>query len=72
MATQKKTLINELKNLIEDVMDNYEKYNETEKGQVKNALQTLQNLNESLDHYDKRLKNIFDKVKQAFNNFFGG
>lgn len=68
----KKTLIKEFKALIEDIMDNYDKYNDDEKKQVKNALETLQNLNSNLDKYDAKLQNEFDKVKKAFRDFFGG
>lgn len=68
----KKTLIKEFKELIDDIMDNYDKYNDNERTQVKNALEKLQNLNSNLDKYDPKMQNAFDKVKKAFRDFFGG
>lgn len=72
MANKSNTMIKEFKRLIDDIMDNYDKYNDFEKEQVKNALQRLINLNSNLDKYDTGLKNLFDKVQQAFSDFFGG
>lgn len=71
MANKTKALTNSFKAVIEDIMDNYEDYNPSEKEQVKNALEKLKNLNSNLDKYDKGLVNAFQKVQEAWNNFFG-
>ena len=39
MANSKKEITKKLKEVVEDLMDNYEKYTESEKEQVKNQMQ---------------------------------
>ncbi len=71
MANSKKEITKKLKEVVEDLMDNYEKYNESEKEQVKNQMQQMINLNKSLDKYDPWITRFFDKIIEAFNDFFG-
>ncbi|MGE4320492.1 MAG: hypothetical protein AB7E61_03455 [Acholeplasmataceae bacterium] len=71
MANSKKEITKKLKEVVEDLMDNYEKYNESEKEQVKNQMQQMINLNKSLDKYDPWIPRFFDKIIEAFNDFFG-
>jgi len=71
MANSKKEITKKLKEVVEDLMDNYEKYTESEKEQVKNQMQQMINLNKSLDKYDSWITRVYDKIIEAFNDFFG-
>lgn len=71
MANSKKEITKKLKEVVEDLMDNYEKYTESEKEQVKNQMQQMINLNKSLDKYDPWITRVYDKIIEAFNDFFG-
>lgn len=68
--SQKNKLVKNFKKLINDIMDNYENYSDDEKEEIKKLFECALNLNDKLEKYDK--KNIFDILKEAFNNFFGG
>ena len=52
MANEKKALLKNFKILIEDLMDNYEKYTDKEKAQIKELFQNASELNAILDKYD--------------------
>jgi DNA-directed RNA polymerase specialized sigma54-like protein len=71
MANSKKEITKKLKEVVDDLMDNYEKYNDSEKEQVKNQMRQMINLNKSLDKYDPWITRVFDKIMEAFNDFFG-
>ena len=71
MANDKKTITKKLRKVIDDLMDNYEKYNDEDKLKVKKQMKDLIDLNKSLDKYDSRFTNIWDLISDAFNKFFG-
>ena len=52
MENEKKVLIKNFKTLVEDLLDNYEKYTEEEKAQIKALFQKASDLNAILDKYD--------------------
>ena len=52
MKSEKKTLIKNFKIVIEDLLDNYEKYTDEEKNQIKEIFQKVSDLNAILDKYD--------------------
>ena len=52
MKNEKKELIKNFKTLIEDLLDNYEKYTEEEKAQIKELFDMAAALNTILDKYD--------------------
>lgn len=52
MNTEKKELIKGFKVVVEDILDNYEKYTDEEKAQVKDLFQKAADLNVILDKYD--------------------
>lgn len=52
MKSEKKELIKNFKVVVEDLLDNYEKYTEEEKAQIKEIFQKIANLNTVLDKYD--------------------
>ena len=52
MQGEKKQLVKSFKALIEDLLDNYEKYTDEEKAQVKEIFEMASELNVILDKYD--------------------
>ena len=49
---EKKELLKQFKAVIEDLMDNYEKYTDEEKAQIKDIFQKVAELNVLFDKYD--------------------
>ena len=68
---EKKKLIEALHKVVEDIMDNYDKYSENEINEIKKFYNNAIALNDKLEHYDQK-KSVIDKLKEAFENFFGG
>ena len=52
MQNEKKEFIKKFNVVIEDLLDNYEKYTDEEKAQVKEVFQKVADLNKILDKYD--------------------
>ena len=52
MKNEKKELIKKFKDVVEDLLDNYEKYTDEEKNQIKDLFQKVADLNAILDKYD--------------------
>ena len=52
MQEKKKELLKKFKVLVEDLLDNYDKYTEAEKTQVKELFEKAAELNAVLDKYD--------------------
>ena len=52
MKNEKKEFIKKFDIAIEDLLDNYEKYTDEEKAQVKEVFQKVADLNKILDKYD--------------------
>ena len=74
MQNDKKELLKNFKLVIDDLMDNYEKYTDEEKAQVKEIFQKVADLNAIFDKYDIETK--FDwnayivAVGQCFNSMY--
>lgn len=68
---EKEKLIEALHKVVEDIMDNYDKYSENEINEIKKFYNNAIALNDKLEHYDQK-KSVIDKLKEAFENFFGG
>ena len=49
---EKKELLKQFKAVIDDLMDNYEKYTDEEKAQIKDIFQKVAELNVLFDKYD--------------------
>ena len=49
MKSEKKELIKKFKAVVEDLLDNYEKYTDEEKAQIKDIFQKVADLNTILD-----------------------
>ena len=52
MKSEKKELIKNFKVVIDDLLDNYEKYTDEEKAQIKEIFEKVAALNTILDKYD--------------------
>lgn len=72
MQNEKKILMKNFKVLIEDLLDNYEKYTEEEKNQIKELFQKVSDLNTILDKYDIESNFDWDEYFTAVGRCFGG
>lgn len=70
MSRERKAMIKEMTNLIEDIMDNYEKYSSSEKQEIDSMISRMGELNDKLKPYDKKTPSK-SKFITAFQNFFG-
>jgi hypothetical protein len=70
---EKKDLVKGFKKVIEDMLDNYEKYTDEEKAQVKELFEKASALNTVLDKYDVERKfdwnEYFISVGKYFDSF---
>ena len=70
MEIEKKVLTKNFKTLIEDLLDNYEKYTAEERDQIKALFQKASELNAILDKYDIETEfdwqGYFDSVSRYF------
>ena len=72
MQNEKKILMKNFKVLIEDLLDNYEKYTEEEKNQIKELFQKVSDLNTILDKYDIESNFDWDEYFTSVGRCFGG
>jgi len=70
MTKDKKNVVIGYNSIVKDLLDNYDKYTNTEKQAVKNVLIDMYNLNRTLDKYDIKTSTWKNKVKEAFDKFF--
>ena len=56
MKKEKKELMKKFKNIIEDLLDNYDKYTDSERKQIKEIFDKVADLNKILDKYDEEAK----------------
>lgn len=70
MKSEKKILIKKFKAVVEDLLDNYEKYNDDEKTQIKELFQKVADLNKILDKYDIEIKFDLTEYLEAYNQYF--
>ena len=71
MKTEKKELIKNFKTVVEDLLDNYEKYTDEEKAQIKELFQKASELNAILDKYDIETKFDWNAYVDYINTYFG-
>ena len=71
MEKEKKTLIKNFKAVIEDLMDNYEKYTEEEKDQIKELFRKVSALNVILDKYDIETEVDWQEYFTSVSRYFG-
>ena len=70
MKTEKKELLKKFKVVIDDLMDNYEKYTDEEKAQIKDVFQKVADLNTILDKYDVESKFDWQEYLVAVGQYF--
>ena len=70
MKKEKKELIKKFKVVVEDLLDNYEKYTHEEKAQIKELLQKVADLNTILDKYDIERKFDWNEYLTACSQYF--
>ena len=68
---KKKALIKNFKTVIEDLLDNYEKYTEEEKTQIKELFQQVSALNKILDKYDIETEFDWQEYFDTVSRYFG-
>ena len=71
MEKEKKVLIKNFKTVIEDLLDNYEKYTEEEKVQIKELFQKIFELNAILDKYDIETEFAWQEYFDSVSRYFG-
>ena len=72
MKNEKKELIKSFKIVIKDLLDNYEKYTDEEKAQIKDLFGRMSELNAILDKYDIETKIDWQEYCNALARYFGG
>ena len=70
MKTEKKELIKKFKIVVEDLLDNYEKYTDEEKAQIRELFQKVVDLNTILDKYDIETKFDWTEFLTAYSQYF--
>jgi hypothetical protein len=70
MQNEKKEFIKKFKTVIEDLLDNYDKYTDEEKEQVKEIFQKVAGLNKVLDKYDIETKIDWTEYWIAVGQYF--
>ena len=70
MKTEKKELIKNFKELIEDLLDHYEEYTDEEKNQIREIFQKTAELNTMLDKYDIEKKFDWMEYLDAIGQYF--
>ena len=72
MKSEKKELIKNFKTVVEDLLDNYEKYTDEEKAQIKDLFKKVADLNSILDKYDIETKYNWTAYLDACSQYFDG
>ena len=70
MANEKKELIKNFKEIIDDLMDNYEQYTDEEKAQIKEIFEKTVALNTILDKNDIEPKFNWEEYVLAVGQYF--
>ena len=70
MKTEKKELIKKFKVVVEDLLDNYEKYTDEEKAQIKDLFKKVADLNTILDKYDIETEFDWTEYLTACSQYF--
>ena len=71
MKSEKKELLKGFKVLIEDLLDNYEKYTDEEKAKVKEIFEKASELNVILDKYDIKTDFSWQEYFDSISRYLG-
>ena len=72
MKNEKKELIKSFRALVEDLLDNYEKYTDEEKAKIRQLFQSAAELNAILDKYDVETEFSWQEYFDMVGKCFGG
>ena len=70
MKKERKELVKGFKAVIEDLLDNYEKYTNEERAQIKELFDKAVALNKVLDKYDIETETYWGEFFAAYGAFF--
>ncbi len=70
MQNEKKEFIKKFNVVIEDLLDNYEKYSDEEKAQIKELFEKVSDLNKILDKYDIESEVNWDEYWGTVSQYF--
>ena len=70
MKKEKKELVKNFKAVIEDLLDNYEKYTDEEKLKIKEIFEKTAALNTILDKYDVEKTSFWKEYCELVNEYF--
>ena len=70
MENEKKALLKGFKKVIDDLLDNYDKYTDAEKNQIKDLFQRVSELNAILDKYDIEAKFDWQEYFISVSRYF--
>jgi predicted methyltransferase len=70
MQNEKKEFIKKFNVVIEDLLDNYEKYSDEEKAQIKELFEKVADLNKILDKYDIESEVNWDEYWGTVSQYF--
>ena len=71
MQSEKKKLVKSFKSLIEDLLDNYEKYTDDEKAKVREVFENASELNIILDKYDIEIGFDWQEYFNSVSRYLG-
>lgn len=71
MKTEKKELIKKFNAVVEDLLDNYDKYTDEERAQVKAVFKKASELNVILDKYDIEINFDWQEYFDSINRYLG-
>ena len=67
----KRDLERKFDGVLDDLLSNYERYSENGQQEIRTILQNLIDLEERLNGNTSKIQKKIEKVKKAFNDFFG-
>ena len=70
MKKEKRELMKKFKVIIEDLLDNYEKYTDEEREKIKEIFQKVAELNSVLDKYDVDVKITWEEYSALCSAYF--
>ena len=70
MKKERKELVKNFKKVIEDLLDNYDKYTAEEKAQIKEIFEKTAALNTVLDKYDIEKENFWNEYCELVGKCF--
>jgi hypothetical protein len=70
MKKERKELMKKFDAVVEDLLDNFDKYTEEEKQQIRDVFNKVAELNKALDKYDVETKITWMDYVESMNQYF--